>query len=50
MELVSYLIALISLFGIILLMRVIGAWMLRINDVISELKEINRKIDRMNKS
>jgi len=30
----------------VLILRFIGAWMLRINDVISELKEINNKLDR----
>ena len=32
----------------ILITRAFGAWMLRINDVISELKEINRKLDKRN--
>ena len=32
----------------ILITRAFGAWMLRINDVISELKEINRKLDNRN--
>jgi uncharacterized membrane protein YbhN (UPF0104 family) len=35
------LIALITLIGIIIiLLRLLGAWMLRINDVIKELKQI----------
>lgn len=49
MELVSLLLPVIILFVTILIMRAVGAWMLRINDVIAELKEINRKLDRINK-
>lgn len=29
----------------IFIIRAFGAWMLRINEVIAELKEINRKLD-----
>lgn len=39
--------------GIFLLMfffiRLFGAWMLRINEVIAELKKINAKLDKMEK-
>lgn len=39
--------------GIFLLMfffiRIFGAWMLRINEVIAELKKINAKLDKMEK-
>jgi len=31
----------------IILTRLFGAWMLRINDVINQLKEINRKLDNI---
>ena len=31
----------------IILTRLFGAWMLRINDVINQLKDINRKLDNM---
>jgi len=30
----------------ILVMRAIGAWMLRIDEVISELRKINEKLDK----
>lgn len=33
---------------VILVMRAIGAWMLRINEVISELKKLNDQIARQN--
>lgn len=50
MEVVTLILPFVILIISILVLRAIGAWMLRINDVISELKEINRKLDRMNKS
>lgn len=34
---------------IFLLVRLFGAWMLRINDVIDELKKINAKLNKMDK-
>ena len=36
-------------FGIILIMRLFGAWMLRINDVVSELEKVNRKLSNIEK-
>ena len=39
---------LIMLVVFVLIIRLFGAWMLRINDVISELKEINRKLENRN--
>jgi len=36
-------------FGIILIMRLFGAWMLRINDVVDELKQVNRKLTKIEK-
>ena len=36
-------------FGIILIMRLFGAWMLRINDVVSELEKVNRKLTNIEK-
>ena len=35
--------------GIILIMRLFGAWMLRINDVVSELEKVNRKLSNIEK-
>ena len=35
--------------GIILIMRLIGAWMLRINEVVSELEKVNRKLTNIEK-
>ena len=37
------------LFGIVLFFRLLGAWMLRINEIIAELKKINTKLDKMDK-
>lgn len=37
------------LFGIIFFIRIFGAWMLRINEIIAELKKINTKLDKMEK-
>ena len=37
------------LFGIIFFIRVFGAWMLRINEIIAELKKINTKLNKMDK-
>ena len=34
-------------FGIILIMRLIGAWMLRINEVVNELEKVNRKLSNI---
>lgn len=36
-------------FGIILIMRLIGAWMLRINEVVNELEKVNRKLTNIEK-
>ena len=33
-------------FGIVLLIRWIGAWMLRIDEVITQLRKINEKLDK----
>jgi uncharacterized membrane-anchored protein YhcB (DUF1043 family) len=33
--------------GIILIMRLIGAWMLRINDVVNELEKVNSKLTKI---
>lgn len=32
-----------------LIMRLFGAWMLRINDVVDELKQVNRKLTKIEK-
>ena len=37
------------LFGIVFFFRLLGAWMLRINEIIAELKKINTKLDKMDK-
>jgi len=34
---------------ILAVMRLFGAWMFRINDVIDELKKVNRKLSKMEK-
>ena len=34
------------LVGFVILFRLFGAWMLRINEVITELKKINNKLDK----
>lgn len=39
--------SIIFLVGFIFLMRSIGAWMLRINEVIDELKKMNLKLTRI---
>ncbi len=37
-------VSIITIGVIILIMRLVGAWMLRINDVISELKLVNEQL------
>ncbi len=36
------------LFIVILLLRLLGAWMLRINEVISELEKVNKQLRELN--
>ena len=43
----SFLLGFILLVGFILIMRLLGAWMLRINDVIAQQKETNRLLRLM---
>ena len=44
---ISFIIGLGIFIGIILIMRLIGAWMLRINDVVNELEKVNRKLTKI---
>ena len=37
------------IFLMFFLVRMFGAWMFRINDVIDELKQVNRKLTKMEK-
>ena len=46
MEAVQLLIGLFIFALIILALRLLGAWMLRINDVIDELKKVNENLNR----
>ena len=46
MEAVQILIGLFIFALIILAIRALGAWMLRINDVIDELKKVNENLNR----
>lgn len=34
--------------GFVLIIRILGAWMLRINDVINELKDANTRLQYLN--
>jgi len=36
--------------GCIVVIRLFGSWMLRINDVIDELQKLNKKVDKLNNS
>ena len=46
-SLIDFIIGLGIFIGIILIMRLIGAWMLRINDVVNELEKVNRKLTKI---
>ena len=46
-SLIAFIIGLGIFIGIILIMRLIGAWMLRINDVVNELEKVNRKLTKI---
>ena len=48
-ELLSAIIFIGCIVGVILLMRLFGAWMLRINEVVSELEKVNRKLTNIEK-
>ena len=37
------------IFGFVFLIRLFGAWMLRINDVVNELEKVNRKLTNIEK-
>ncbi len=43
-DLIVFLIGLGIFIGIVLIMRLIGAWMLRINEVVNQLEKVNRKL------
>ena len=43
------LIVIAIIFGIFFLFRMFGAWMFRINDVVDELKQVNRKLTKIEK-
>lgn len=47
--LLSVLITIGIFFLMFFFIRIFGAWMLRINEVIAELKKINAKLDKMDK-
>ena len=43
-DLIVFLIGLGIFIGIVLIMRLIGAWVLRINEVVNQLEKVNRKL------
>ena len=43
------LIVIAIIFGMFFLVRMSGAWMFRINDVVDELKQVNRKLTKIEK-
>ena len=43
------LIVIAIIFGMFFLVRMFGAWMFRINDVVDELKQVNRKLTKIEK-
>ena len=48
-SLYSFIIGILIFVGILLGIRLFGAWMLRINDVVSELQSINSKLNKIEK-
>tara|TARA_B100001769_G_C21575967_1_gene326153 strand:+ start:162 stop:428 length:267 start_codon:yes stop_codon:yes gene_type:complete len=48
-SLYSFIIGILIFVGILLVIRLFGAWMLRINDVVSELQSINSKLNKIEK-
>ncbi|GET28788.1 hypothetical protein [Prolixibacter sp. SD074] len=46
----EFIIGVVLIVGIILLIRLFGAWMLRINDVINLQKEMLTELKKINKS
>ncbi len=48
MELIGFLFGLVSLVIFILMMRLFGSWMLRINDVIDYQEQILKELKKLN--
>ena len=48
MELIGFLFGLVSLVIFILMMRLLGSWMLRINDVIDYQEQILKELKKLN--
>ena len=46
MEFITFILVLLFIIGFVLVMRLVGAWMLRINEVINLLEEIKHNLKR----